>query len=97
MAPVFTKPENALKRADELLAVGQTAAALSLLHDVISNRRNRSAPLSVLEPLMLRLLSLCVTLRKGKIAKDALYLYKNMTQNLTVSTIEVSFCCAMSS
>ena len=75
----------------ELMAVGQTSAALSLLHDVISNRRNRSAPLPVLEPIMLRLISLCVTLRRGKMAKDALYLYKNMTQNLTVATIEVRY------
>lgn len=75
--------------------MGQTSAALSLLHDVISNRRNRSAPLPVLEPIMLRLVSLCVTLRRGKVAKDALYLYKNMTQNLTVATIEVLKCAVL--
>ena len=33
------KPENSIKRAEELLGVGQRAAALQTLHDTITNKR----------------------------------------------------------
>lgn len=33
------KPENALKRAEELIAQDQPVRALNALHDVISNRK----------------------------------------------------------
>lgn len=35
------KPENALKRAEELLGVGQKQNALQALHDCITNRRQQ--------------------------------------------------------
>lgn len=35
------KPEGALKRADELLGVGQKANALQTLHDTITNKRQQ--------------------------------------------------------
>lgn len=38
---------------------------------------------------MLRFVALCVDLRKGKMAKEALYQYKNIAQNTSVGTIEV--------
>lgn len=40
---------------------------------------------------MLLLVELAVELRKGKLAKDGLYQYKNMAQNTNVGTIEVRF------
>ena len=38
---------------------------------------------------MLLFIELCVDLRKGKMAKDGLYNYKNTSQNTNVATIEV--------
>jgi hypothetical protein len=87
--PPHQKPENVLKRAQELDDVGQTSAALSSLYDFIIAKRSRSVPVASLEPVMLRLVELSVEQKKGKIAKDALYQYKNISQNTNIGTIEV--------
>ncbi|KAK6503462.1 eukaryotic translation initiation factor 3 subunit A [Arthrobotrys musiformis] len=90
MPPVpHAKPENVLKRAQELIAVNQSAAALQILHEHITSKRSRSAPIASLEPVILLFIDLCVELRKGKTAKDGLYQYKNIAQNTTVQTIEM--------
>jgi translation initiation factor 3 subunit A len=62
---------------------------LTLLHEHITNKRSRSAAISSLEPVMLLLVELSVEQKKGKLAKDALYQYKNLSQNTNISTIEV--------
>ncbi|PLB45094.1 eukaryotic translation initiation factor 3 subunit EifCa [Aspergillus steynii IBT 23096] len=87
--PPHIKPENVLKRAQELIAVGQSPAALNVLHEHVTSKRTRSSPISSLEPVMLLFVELCVDLRKGKAAKDGLYQYKNIAQNTNVGTIEV--------
>lgn len=87
--PPHTKPENVLKRAQELIGVGQQQAALSILHEHVTSKRTRNSPIAALEPVMLLFIELCVDLRKGKMAKDGLYNYKNTSQNTNVATIEV--------
>jgi translation initiation factor 3 subunit A len=78
-----------IQRAQELIAVGQTQAALQILHEHVTSKRSRSSPIPSLEPVMLLFVELCVDLRKGKLAKDGLYQYKNVAQNTNVGTIEV--------
>ena len=74
----------------ELIAVGQNLAALQSLHEIITSKRSKSASLQSLEPIMVRFVELCVNLRKGKMAKEGLYQFKNIAQNTNVSSIEVS-------
>ena len=71
------------------MTVGQNPAALDSLHDLITSKRSKQAPLASLEPIMIRFVELSVELRKGKIAKDGLYQYKNIAQNTSVGSIEV--------
>ncbi|KAJ1920091.1 eukaryotic translation initiation factor 3 subunit A [Tieghemiomyces parasiticus] len=87
MAPVFVKPENALSKSNDLLAVGQKEVALTTLKDVLISKRTRGTPVSVLEPIMLRLITICVADRRGQDIKDALQNYRNMCQNTNVNTI----------
>jgi translation initiation factor 3 subunit A len=79
-----------LQRAQELIAVGQAPAALTVLHEHVISKRTRSSPIVSLEPVMILFVELCVDLRKGKAAKDGLYQYKNIAQNTNVASIEVS-------
>jgi translation initiation factor 3 subunit A len=89
--PPHTRPENVLKRAQELIGVGQQQAALSILHEHVTSKRTRNSTIIALEPVMLLFVELCVDLKKGKAAKDGLYNYKNTSQNTNVATIELVF------
>ncbi|CAN9423705.1 unnamed protein product [Alternaria alternata] len=89
--PPHSKPENTLKRAQELIGVEQQQAALQLLHEHVTSKRTRNSPIASLEPVMILFVELCVDLRKGKLAKDGLYQYKNTAQNTNVGTIETVF------
>lgn len=89
--PPHTRPENVLKRAQELIGVGQQQAALSILHEHVTSKRTRNSTIAALEPVMLLFVELCVDLKKGKQAKDGLYNYKNTSQNTNVATIELVF------
>ena len=77
----FARPENALKRSEELVGVGQRRAALQALHDVVTSRRHRSwTPAS--EAVMKRYCELCIELRTPRMVKDGLISYKNSTLNV---------------
>ncbi|ORZ00433.1 hypothetical protein BCR43DRAFT_468541 [Syncephalastrum racemosum] len=89
MAPFYAiKPDNALKRAEELINAGQDAVALQTLHEVVLSKRSRSYALNVMEPIMLKYVELCVDLRKGKMVKEGLHQYRNIAQNTSVNSIE---------
>ncbi|KOS18069.1 Eukaryotic translation initiation factor 3 subunit A [Escovopsis weberi] len=87
--PPHQKPENVLKRAQELIGVRQIPAALTLLHDHITSKRSRTVPIASLEPVILLLVELSVEQKKGKLVKDALYMYKNIAQNTNITSIEL--------
>ncbi|KAK6001424.1 hypothetical protein QM012_002755 [Aureobasidium pullulans] len=89
--PPHTKPENVLKRAQELIAVNQKQSALTILHEHVTSKRTRNSTIASLEPVVLLFVELCVELRKGKAAKDGLYNYKNTSQNTNIATIELVF------
>lgn len=81
------KPENALKRAEELIAQEQPTRALNALHDVISNRKYRVWQ-ACLEDIMLKHIELCLDLRKGKHARDGLIQYRAICQQVNVGSLE---------
>eukprot|EP01135_Chromosphaera_perkinsii_P012199 Nk52_evm18s2612 gene=Nk52_evmTU18s2612 len=83
----FQQPENALKRAEELIDVDKKASALEALSDVISSKRHRTWN-KTLEQILLKYLEICVDLRKGKTAKDGLHQYKNICQQISVGSLE---------
>lgn len=83
----FAKPENALKRAEELEAVGQKQAAVQALHDVITSKRHRTWQ-KTLEDIMFKYIDLCVEMKRGRYAKDGLIQYRNVCQQVNVSSLE---------
>ncbi|MQM04648.1 hypothetical protein Taro_037450 [Colocasia esculenta] len=83
----FAKPENALKRAEELINVGQKQAALQALHDLITSKRYRAWQ-KPLERIMFKYVELCVDMRKGRFAKDGLIQYRIACQQVNVGSLE---------
>ena len=83
----FAKPENALKRAEELCAVGQREQALIGMYDVLSSKRHRTWQPAI-EAVILRFLSVCVEEKKGKAAKDGLIQYRIICQQINVASME---------
>ncbi|EOY11582.1 hypothetical protein SCA6_003314 [Theobroma cacao] len=83
----FAKPENALKRAEELINVGQKQDALQALHNLITSKRYRAWQ-KPLERIMFKYVELCVDMRKGRFAKDGLIQYRIVCQQVNVSSLE---------
>jgi translation initiation factor 3 subunit A len=87
MASFHYKPELALRRAQELREIRQEDAALALLHEVLSNRRNRTwSP--AYEQIMITYLDLCLDLHKSREAKDGLHQYRNLSQSQAPGSLE---------
>ena len=78
MSSISFKPENALKRADELILVGQSSLAFQNLHDLIMSKRLKYNQVNY-ENIMLRYIALAVNMKKGRNAKEALTQYRNQT------------------
>ncbi|XVE89595.1 hypothetical protein DITRI_Ditri20bG0008600 [Diplodiscus trichospermus] len=83
----FAKPENALKRAEELINVGQKQDALQALHNLITSKRYRAWQ-KPLERIMFKYVELCVDMRKGRFAKDGLIQYRIVCQQVNVNSLE---------
>lgn len=79
--------ENALPRAEELLAVNQQSAALQLLYDAITSRHFQHNLLA-LEPIVNKFVELCVELRQGRFVKDGLLQYRSFSQNTNMQAFE---------
>ncbi|CCE65705.1 hypothetical protein TPHA_0M01300 [Tetrapisispora phaffii CBS 4417] len=81
MAPPVLRPENAIKRADDLVSVGESQAALQSLFDFITARRIRFADPAAIEPIVVKFLELGIELKKGKNrSKNALHQFKKLIQ-----------------
>ena len=62
---------------------------LVLGNEIFTSRRFKQTPLASLEPIMIRFVDLCVDLKKGRMAKEGLMQYKNVSQNTNAQSIEL--------
>lgn len=83
----FQRPENALKRANEFSDVGKKQAALDALYDVIKSRKHRTWQ-KIHEPIVNKYLELCVELKKSHVAKEGLFQYRNICQQVNIKSLE---------
>ncbi|XP_041371282.1 eukaryotic translation initiation factor 3 subunit A-like isoform X3 [Gigantopelta aegis] len=86
MPTYFQRPENALKRANEFIDVDKKQRALDVLYDVIKSKKHRTWQ-KIHEPIMEMYLELCVELRKSHVAKEGLYQYKNICQQVNIQSL----------
>ncbi|KDO22829.1 hypothetical protein SPRG_11588 [Saprolegnia parasitica CBS 223.65] len=96
MSHFFQKPENALKRANELLNTPnvdanvmkrQKRSALEILHEALIAKKNRTwQPMH--EELMLTYLKITIDLQLGRIAKDGLHQYRNLVLAQNPASLE---------
>uniref|UniRef100_A0A5F8HG80 Eukaryotic translation initiation factor 3 subunit A n=2 Tax=Monodelphis domestica TaxID=13616 RepID=A0A5F8HG80_MONDO len=61
--------------------------ALDVLYDVMKSKKHRTWQ-KIHEPIMLKYLELCVDLRKSHLAKEGLYQYKNICQQVNIKSLE---------
>jgi len=87
MPTYFQRPENALKRANEFIDVGKKQRALDALYDVIKSKRHRTWQ-KIHEPIMNKYLELCVELKKSHVAKEGLFQYRNICQQINIKSLE---------
>ncbi|XP_073238688.1 eukaryotic translation initiation factor 3 subunit A-like isoform X4 [Porites lutea] len=88
MPVYFQRPENALKRANEFIEVGKKEPALDALYDVIKSKKHRTWQNKIHEPILFKYLELCVDLRRSHIAKEGLYQYKLICQQVNIVSLE---------
>jgi len=87
-ARYYTRPENAISKAEEFMKVGKPIRALDTLYDVIkSKKRNHQYSEKLIEEIMKKYLELCVDLKKSHVAKEGLFQYRNMCQSVNVASL----------
>ncbi|XP_047128907.1 eukaryotic translation initiation factor 3 subunit A isoform X1 [Hydra vulgaris] len=87
MVQYFQKPENALKRAQEFIDIGKPEAALDVLYEVIKSKKHRNWQ-KIHEPILQMYLKLCVNLKRSVNAKEGLYQYKLICQQMNILSLE---------
>uniref|UniRef100_A0A4W3JP22 Eukaryotic translation initiation factor 3 subunit A n=1 Tax=Callorhinchus milii TaxID=7868 RepID=A0A4W3JP22_CALMI len=85
--PYIFKSSNGECLITEFLEVGKKQPALDVLYDVIKSKKHRTWQ-KIHEPIMLKYLELCVDLRKSHLAKEGLYQYKNICQQVNIKSLE---------
>ncbi|KAJ2081276.1 eukaryotic translation initiation factor 3 subunit A [Coemansia sp. RSA 988] len=75
------RPEIVLKRAEELINVGQSVGALETLYDALIGRRLRNANATNTESYIRKFVELCIEQRHGKQLKEGLTQYRNIVQH----------------
>uniref|UniRef100_A0A8C8D4Q6 Eukaryotic translation initiation factor 3 subunit A n=1 Tax=Oncorhynchus tshawytscha TaxID=74940 RepID=A0A8C8D4Q6_ONCTS len=78
---------DVLSPLPQFLEVGKKQPALDVLYDVIKSKKHRTWQ-KIHEPIMLKYLELCVDLRKSHLAKEGLYQYKNICQQVNIKSLE---------
>ncbi|EDQ87212.1 uncharacterized protein MONBRDRAFT_33388 [Monosiga brevicollis MX1] len=84
----FFQPKNALKRAEDLEAVGKPNLALETLHDLLNSSKHKKQWTAVHEEIMIKFLDLCMQLKRAPEAKDGLYQFKIVTGTSAVNSLE---------
>lgn len=68
----------------EFIDVGKKQRALDALYDVIKSKRHRTWQ-KIHEPIMNKYLELCVELKKSHVAKEGLFQYRNICQQVSAT------------
>uniref|UniRef100_A0A7S0YIT4 PCI domain-containing protein n=1 Tax=Polytomella parva TaxID=51329 RepID=A0A7S0YIT4_9CHLO len=84
----YTRPENALKRAEELEKVGQKENALNILHETMTAKKSQATWSKQYADIMVKLLDLAVELKKKNIAKESLMRYRNLSHSVNIQSLE---------
>jgi len=85
MSQHYAKPENALRKAQDLVAVGKPGAAIKTMHQILINRRYRLWS-NTHEKIMLYYLDLSVSLRRS--VKDGLVQYRMICGQAQTASME---------
>ena len=94
----FQRPENALKRSEELLEVGRPEDALEVLRQALQTRRFRFVWSDAMEDIMKSYIRLCGQLKKIRNVKEGLMHYRSACQTINLPSFEsvVRFFCQYS-
>ena len=72
----------------EFIEVGKREPALDALYDVIKSKKHRTWQNKIHEPILFKYLELCVDLRRSHVAKEGLYQYKLICQQVNIASLE---------
>ena len=72
----------------EFIEVGKKEPALDALYDVIKSKKHRTWQNKIHEPILFKYLELCVELRRSHVAKEGLYQYKLICQQVNIASLE---------